>query len=95
MTKAYGPTIAKHMDRINELISWFRPTVHKESINFIGFCFRNILASLSNIQPMNLASVNYSIIFEDEKEFFSNHLPIRVGIYNSNYDLNIHKKQII
>ena len=44
MTKAYGPTLAKHMDRINEMLSWFRSTVHKEAINFIGFCFRNVLA---------------------------------------------------
>ena len=71
--------LGAHMDRISEVISWYRGTIHKESINYIGFCYRNILTSLTNIQVKENCSVNYSIIFDDEAEFFHKHLPIRVG----------------
>ena len=80
LTKAPGPVIAQHIGRLTELLSWFRNTVHKESINYIGFCYRNILISLVNINPTEMCSVNYSILFDDEKEFFSKHLPTRVSL---------------
>ncbi len=55
-----------------------RNVILKETINYIGFCYRNILLSLTNIAPIEYCSVNYHIMYDDEKEFFTNHLPIRV-----------------
>lgn len=79
LTKAPGPVIVQHIGKLNEVLTWFRNTVHKESVNYIGFCMRNILISLGDTCPTETCSVNYSIHFDDEKEFFTNHLPIRVS----------------
>lgn len=80
LTKANGQQIAKHIKRLSEMLNWFRAGVHKELINYIGFCFRNIPTSLTFIIP----TVDFKNIYEDEneKEFFSKNLPIRVsGIF--------------
>jgi len=79
LTKINGDLLAKNLPRINEMIGWFRNTVHKDTNNLIGFCFRNILMYLTNVSPVEMCSVNYSLIFDNEEEFFSNHLPIRVS----------------
>jgi hypothetical protein len=70
--------LVQNIHKINQLISWFRWLVHKESVGYISYGYRNVITSLESIYPVELASVNYSITYDDEKEFFTNHLPIRV-----------------
>lgn len=73
------------MNRICQVISWYRETIHKETISYISNSYRNVILSLSTIYVIETASVSYDIVFDDEKEFFTNHLPIRVGYNNRNY----------
>jgi hypothetical protein len=77
--KADGLVLLKEMDRINELFSWYKSTINKESIAHLTACFNNLIASLTKIYPKEMGSIGYSIIFEDEIEFFAKHLPIRVN----------------
>jgi hypothetical protein len=80
LLKADGRILILHQEKINEIFAWFRNVIHKEAFNYIGFCFRNLLSSLTTINPNNLCSVSYNIIFDDPNDFFSKHLPIRVRI---------------
>ena len=72
-----GLILVENIGRINELLSWFRWLVHKESVGYISYCYRNVITSLESIYPVELTSVNYSIMYEDERAFFTAHLPIR------------------
>lgn len=76
--KTDGAIIADNMDRINNIISWFRSSVHRETIGYLSTAFRNIVSSQSNISHADMRSVNYSIVFDSEQQFFKEHLPIRV-----------------
>ena len=67
------------MSRISQVIGWYRETIHKETISYISNAYRNVIHSLSTIYPIESASVSYDIVFDDEKEFFTKHLPIRVS----------------
>ena len=58
-------------------MTWYRSSIHKESVSYMSCCFRNIIVALTHIYSTEFCSVSYSIIFDDEKEFFSKHLPIR------------------
>ena len=77
LTKSNGQILVANIDKINQLISWYRWLVHKESVGYVSYCYRNVITALESVYPVELASVNYSIIYEDEKEFFTQHLPIR------------------
>lgn len=66
------------MTQINEIFSWFRNAINLDAFNYIGFTFENLLTNLASIAPVELSSVNYNIIFDDENEFFKLNLPIRV-----------------
>lgn len=72
--------IVKNINRINELIGSYRRTVHKESFTYIGNCIRHLINELTTISHNPPCSVNYNIVYDDEKEFFTNHLPIRVNL---------------
>jgi proteasome activator subunit 4 len=90
LMKANGLILVEHINRITQLITWYRPVVNKESIGYISCCFRNIIVSLTNVSSNDLCSVTYNIIFDDEKEFFTKHLPIRDWARNGDiFDLNI------
>lgn len=77
LTKTDGLTLLPHMSKIQQLISWYRSTVNKEAIGYISSCYRNISVCLSTIYPMEQCSVDYNISYDNEKEFFTKHLPIR------------------
>ena len=65
-------------------------TIQKESIGYISCCYRNIIVSLTNVSSNELCSVTYDIVFDDEKEFFTQHLPIRDWSINGDiFNLNI------
>lgn len=70
------------MNQINEIFSWFRNALNLDAFNYVGFTFENLLTNLASIAPAELCSVNYSIIFDDETQFFKQHLPIRVNPSN-------------
>lgn len=76
--KSNGLILLPHISKLNQIISWYRETVHKETIGFISNIYRNVIFSLSTIYPNESMSVNYEILYDDEKEFFTKHLPIRV-----------------
>ena len=84
LVKLNGKYLHNHMHQINEVFSWFRNTINSDAFNYIGFTFENLLTNLVSIAPANLSSVNYSLIFTDENEFFAQHLPIRVLKINKN-----------
>jgi proteasome activator subunit 4 len=90
LLKCDGTIIVNHMERIGNLISWFRESINKETFGFIGNCFRELLLSLTHIYPKETCLVDYSLMYDDEKEFFSKHLPIRDWSRRANiYRLNI------
>jgi hypothetical protein len=83
-----GSILVENIVKINQLLSWYRWLVHKESVGYISYCYRNVITALESIYPVELTSVNYSISHDDEREFFTKHLPIRDwGIKGDLYDL--------
>jgi hypothetical protein len=74
-----NPTILlEHIDEIKSLITWYRTTVNMKCIQHLMNCYNCLIASLTNIYPIESSSFVYSLNYENDKEFFSKHLPIRV-----------------
>ena len=65
------------MPKIKHIISWYRHAVNKDVTTYLSSILRNIVVSLSTIYPTEQSSVEYNFVFDDEKEFFKSHLPIR------------------
>ena len=90
LMKTDGSILAENMEKINELIDWFRNSVHKETISYLSSAMRNIVTSQVNISTNELRSVNYSLMFDDPAVFFKEHLPIRDWSRNGDlFNLNI------
>lgn len=79
LMKANGLILVDHIGRINELINWYSGSIHNSSIDCISSCFVNVLSSLTSISSNEFCSVPYDIVYEEkgEKEFFTQHFPIR------------------
>jgi proteasome activator subunit 4 len=95
LMKANGLIIADHIDRVTQLIRWYKSSVNLNSIDYVSSCFVNVLTSLTNISSIEYCSVSYNIVYEENEEmiFFKNHLPIRDWGCNpekSNLNLKYH-----
>ena len=79
LMKANGAILVAHVDRISELIRWYKSSVNMNAIDYVSSCYVNILTSLTNISSTEFCSVAYDIVYEerDEADFFREHLPIR------------------
>lgn len=69
--------VLNYLTKIKHIISWYRNAVNKDVTTYLSAILRNIIVSLSTIYPTDQSSVEYNFVFDDEKEFFRSHLPIR------------------
>jgi hypothetical protein len=89
-----GEILSSYMKRIEEIIDWYRPTIHKESYIYLCNASRNVVTSLTNIYPREMCSVTYDLTFDNENDFFKDHLPIRdwaktADLFNLKIDYHI------
>ncbi|RMZ93913.1 proteasome activator complex subunit 4, partial [Brachionus plicatilis] len=90
LLKSNGTILLENMHGIREILRIYRPTTNKECISNMTSCYNNLIISLTRIYPIENRSVDYTLAFEDEKEFFSQHLPFRDwGKYISPDELKI------
>lgn len=78
LLKAYPSILIEQIDKIKELINCYRNTVNMNCIQHLMNCYNCLIASLTNVYPMDNSSFVYCLNYDNEKEFFSKHLPIRV-----------------
>ncbi|CAF1136134.1 unnamed protein product, partial [Brachionus calyciflorus] len=90
LAKTNGPILVQNIDRIKEILQAYRLTTNKECISHMTTCYNNLITSLTKITPKETCSVGYSIIFDNNNDFFTKHLPIRDwGLYIDPKSLNI------
>lgn len=76
LVRANGLIQLKYLDKIKQLITWYRLSVHKTTATFISYTLNHTIISLTSIYPLEKRSVAFKLDFSEPNEFLK-HFPIR------------------
>ena len=87
--RANGNILLNYVDKIKDIIDWYRKSTHKFTVAYLCAGVRQFLRSLTFIYSNELRSTVQSLEFEDENAF-KQYLPVRDwGKYGDLNNLNI------
>lgn len=68
----------EYISNIRDVMNSYKICINKECLMHLTSCYNTLIASLTKIYPKENCSVGYSLAYDDEKKFFTKHIPIRV-----------------
>jgi len=77
LLEANGPLLLENIDRILELITWYKPHTNMDCIGHLTNSFNHLIVSMTSITTLNPSSFNDFTLDDTDPDFFKRHLPIR------------------
>lgn len=76
MVRVEGTILLKYIDKVLEILSWFKRCSHKQTVQYYCSTMRHILITLTYVYPLETQCTSNNLNFTDDSEF-AKYLPIR------------------